>query len=353
MRKMIKQTPIHQNSNNQSLPNKGSIEVHSPTRVDLSGGTLDCWPLYAIMGPCYTLNISVDIYTHVKIVPNISASLIEIDMVDLAYKKTFSNLQELLLCSDKELCLLKSHLEFWSPQVGFYLQTSSESPVGGGLGGSSSLSISLLKAFSIWNDLTFSNHELITLASNIEARFLGTPTGTQDYFSPAQAGLNCIRYDQYGFSVEQIGYDSTFFNQRMSLVYTGRPHHSGINNWEVIKKVVEGEPHAEVRKSLKKIMEVSEEMRDAILNKEWKCLPSLFQREFEARIKLSPGFMSPEIAKLKELAFATGAEAVKICGAGGGGCVMLWSPPEKKKDVENECQERGFQVLPAKVLSII
>ena len=43
-----------------------------------------------------------------------------------------------------------------------------------------------------------------------------------------------------------------------------------------------------------------------------------------------------------------GAEAVKICGAGGGGCVFLWSPPEKRKDVESQCRQAGFQVLKAR-----
>ncbi|HWU42132.1 MAG TPA: hypothetical protein VN132_01800, partial [Bdellovibrio sp.] len=68
----------------------------------------------------------------------------------------------------------------------------------------------------------------------------------------------------------------------------------------------------------------------------------------EARVRLAPEFTSPEISRLAELSLQNGAEAVKICGAGGGGCVLVWCPPEKKQGVAHACQKAGFQVMDAK-----
>ena len=70
--------------------------------------------------------------------------------------------------------------------------------------------------------------------------------------------------------------------------------------------------------------------------------------EFHARVGLSPVFSSPEIERLRTLGINAGAQALKICGAGGGGCAFLWCPPDKRSIVEKECQQAGFQVLRAK-----
>ena len=82
----------------------------------------------------------------------------------------------------------------------------------------------------------------------------------------------------------------------MLLVYTGKAHHSGINNWEVIKSVIEGDPKPLA--ALKQIAELSLKMAKAIQGGNWSEIPALFEQETQARIELSPGFSSPEIEKL-------------------------------------------------------
>jgi D-glycero-alpha-D-manno-heptose-7-phosphate kinase len=77
-------------------------------------------------------------------------------------------------------------------------------------------------------------------------------------------------------------------------------------------------------------------------------LPRLFRAETKARQALSPGFSSPEIEELEEIVLRAGGHAVKICGAGGGGCVMVWSPPELQSRIEDACRNvRQAQVLAA------
>ncbi|MFZ4404290.1 MAG: galactokinase, partial [Pseudobdellovibrionaceae bacterium] len=69
---------------------------------------------------------------------------------------------------------------------------------------------------------------------------------------------------------------------------------------------------------------------------------------YSARVRLAPEFSSPEIEKLSSVALQSGADAVKICGAGGGGCVLLWVKPQNQESVAQACQKNGFQVLKAK-----
>lgn len=318
------------------------MKVYSPTRVDLAGGTLDLWPIYLFTGDCVTVNLSIDIFTGVELKFSDSAT-IELEVSDLNYKKSFANLETLLACTDPELRLVQAVLRYFKPNRGFYLKTFSQSPVGGGLGGSSSLCISLMKAFSAHSNAPLSVYETVNVAHNIEAQVLKTPTGTQDYFPALVPGLNLIHYTVAGPRLETLDFPNELFVDHMLLVYTGKAHHSGINNWQVFKSLIDGDPAP--LNSLKKLAAISEQVAKACRTKEWQMLPELFHKEFEARVELSQGFSSPEIETLRSLVLQNGGDAVKICGAGGGGCVLVWAHPSKHSAIQNECLKSGFQPI--------
>ena len=323
----------------------------SPTRVDLAGGTLDLWPLYAFLGQVVTVNLAIDIYTEAKLTPR-EDQRVHLISQDVDLDETFENLQEVLVSSDPRLSLLQPVLSYFSQNLsqGFTLQTSSQSPVGGGLGGSSSLMISLLKVMGQFLNQQWDVYSLVRLASNMEAHLLSTPTGTQDYFPAVSRGLNILRYNMDGVSQEVLDVDTSELSSHLVLIYTGRPHHSGLNNWDVLQKVVAGDQ--ETLKSLKKLAEVAEKMETVCRQSRWSDLPQLFEQEFEWRRKLSTTFTSPEIEKLHELSRSFGAEALKICGAGGGGCVLLYVSPDKRESVIQGCQQEGFTVLQAQPIGV-
>jgi D-glycero-alpha-D-manno-heptose-7-phosphate kinase len=101
-------------------------------------------------------------------------------------------------------------------------------------------------------------------------------------------------------------------------------------------------------KALRDLRDVASRTETAVRSEQWNALPELFKEEYAARIRLAPAFTSPEIETLNEVSLQNGAEAVKICGAGGGGCVLIWTPESKKEGVANACQKAGFQVLPTR-----
>lgn len=328
---------------------RSHVIVKSPTRVDLAGGTLDMWPLHNFVGSCVTINLAIDIWTHVEIKPYEDKKVI-IQSADLKKEWFFENYQSFLNALDPSLSLFQKtfkqfHSDFFA--MGFHLKTSSESPIGGGVGGSSSLVISLLKAIHEWIQIKNSHdtNHFVNLAHNIEAEILRTPTGTQDYYPAITGGLSFINYTAQGIQQEVMDIDNTPFQDHFLLVYTGRSHHSGLNNFEVLKSAVEGDE--QVLSALKKIKIIADQMKLTIQNKNWSELPSLFRREYEARLELTPAFSSPEIEKLAQICIAAGALAVKICGAGGGGCVMVWVPPGQKEKVVQVCQNEKFQCLGA------
>lgn len=315
--------------------------------MDLAGGTLDLWPLYTFIGPSQTVNVAISIWTEAHLTPQLGS---EITLVseDVGLNATYSNLEQILTSNDPKLKLFQAVLGYFKPQQGFTLKTRSESPVGGGLGGSSSLTISLLKAFSKmlgrnWNSV----HQMVHVAHNLEAQILNTPTGTQDYYPAASGGMNLLTYTADGIEQKVEKLVGSEIEKAFLLVYTGKTHHSGLNNFEVLKSAVAKD--SKVIQALKDLQKVSEEMAAALRKSDYQALPELFQREYGARVQLTPAFTSPEIEKLKEISLSSGASAIKICGAGGGGCVLIWSPQNKEK-VASACQKAGFQVMNASLI---
>lgn len=323
-----------------------NIEVKSPTRVDLAGGTLDMWPLSEFIEGGVTVNVAIDVWTRASIQQRPTP---EIEWVskDLNMTKRYPNLEEALHDSDPMTKLFQSVIKFFKPKMGFKLTTQSDSPVGGGLGGSSSLTISMMKAFSELTDYKFtSENQMVHVAHNLEAYVLNTPTGTQDYYPAVSGGLNIIHYSSSGIEQKTYPITRSPLADYFMLVYTGKSHHSGMNNFEVLKAAVQKD--SITVKALHDIKRIAQKMEKAVLSEKWELLPELFNQEFEARVRLAPAFTSPEIEKLSKITLEAGAQAVKICGAGGGGCILVWCPPDKKERVAQACQNQNFQVMSAR-----
>jgi D-glycero-alpha-D-manno-heptose-7-phosphate kinase len=329
------------------------ISIKSPTRVDLAGGTLDMWPLFSFLGEATTINLAIDIWTKVEIRRR-NDKQIKIHSLDLKKEWIFNSLDLLLNALDPQIILYQKIFERFKTDekeqkilnLGFEFTTSSESPIGGGLGGSSSLIISILKGlYQLIGRPITSVHEIVHLAHNIEAEVLRTPTGTQDYYPAMTGGLGYIHYSASGIEQQIFSIKNTPFQDHFLLVNTGKSHHSGLNNFEVLKSAIEKD--ITMLEALKKIKDISNRMTSVITSKKWDELPLLFQQEFEARIQLTPAFSSPEIEKLSMICLAAGALAVKICGAGGGGCVLVWVAPSHREKVVQVCQNEKFQCLNA------
>jgi D-glycero-alpha-D-manno-heptose-7-phosphate kinase len=322
------------------------IKVKSPTRVDLAGGTLDLWPIYSFLSEAKTINVAIDIYTYAEI-KELETPAITIDAPAIKLSKTYPSLEAALAANDEAISFVYPHLEYWRPKKGFHLYFHSESPIGGGLGGSSSLTVSLIQAFSKFCGKIKTADEIVLLASNLEAQLLKKPTGTQDYYPPIYGGLLSLHYGFGGCQVEKLPTDLfSTLEKHFLLVYTGSPHHSGFNNWQVLKSLIDGDK--KTFENLKSLKHVSENLYKLLQQQDWKSLPNLFKEEYRYRTQLSDSFSSPEIERLEHVALKEGADAVKICGAGGGGCVFVWVDPDKRARVKAKLESEKFKVLDAK-----
>ena len=134
---------------------------------------------------------------------------------------------------------------------------------------------------------------------------------------------------------------------RFLLAYTGAPRQSGINNWEVFKAHINGDKH--VFSNFEKIAAIARDMHLAFLRHDWEDVARLLREEWTLRRTNAEGISTPLIDKLIAVAGKNGGRAAKVCGAGGGGCVLFMVEEGAKEKVANAVAGAGGRILPLKV----
>jgi D-glycero-alpha-D-manno-heptose-7-phosphate kinase len=322
------------------------ISSQAPCRVDLAGSTLDIWPLYLFHEGAVTVNFAVDRYTSALIEPRPGAQ-ITFRSTDLNRDASYSSLDELLAAKKHVLPLAAEIVRFFRPEGGFHLETGSEAPAGAGISGSSALIIATTNAFNRWLKTGYSLEKLREISQNIEARLIKVPTGCQDYYPAMYGGVSAIELGCAGIRRVGLQVDPEALEQRVVLAYTGEPRNSGINNWEVTKSHIDGD--RQVFKNFSTIAAIAVAMRHAVEKHDWTEAARLLREEWSNRKKNAPGISTPLIDRLIESTRRKGALAAKVCGAGGGGCVLFLVEPDARAKVASLIEQQGATVLPVKV----
>jgi D-glycero-alpha-D-manno-heptose-7-phosphate kinase len=328
------------------LPPPGTIVAHAPCRVDLAGGTLDLWPLYLFHPGAVTVNFAVNILTRCKIT-RLTDDKIRLRSLDTKVEEEFRNFQE--LCAARKFKHpLAAHLaRFFAPDGGFEVETHSESPAGAGISGSSALMIATTAALAKYTGRKLDREQMRVIAQNVEAQLIKVPTGCQDYYPALYGGVSAIHLDPDGIHHAAVRVAPEDLDRRFVLVYTGAPRKSGINNWEVFKAHINGDK--KIFHNFERIGEIARAMHHALSMADWKQVAKLLREEWKLRKTNSPRITTPMIEKLVAVAMRQGALAAKVCGAGGGGCVVFLTEPEDREHISAAIRSYGGQVLPALV----
>jgi len=300
------------------------IETSAPTRIDLAGGTIDIWPLYLFHPGAQTLNAAISLRARAR-VESRSDERIVIRSEDTGGTVEASDWREL---RDRRELRLLSLLVYFFQTRGITLTTSSQSPAGAGIAGSSALNVAVCGALADWNRRHYDAEALLQIAMNVEAQTIAVPTGLQDYRPALYGGIAALELDVDGIHRVPLEVDVRELESRLVLCYTGEPRNSGTNNWEITKKHIDGDRH--VFDCFERIRDTASAMRERMTRGDWDGVGAAIVEEWENRKRLAPGVTTPAIEALIGRAMAAGANAAKVCGAGGGGCLFCYGPPSKR-----------------------
>ena len=315
------------------------MRASAPTRIDLAGGTLDIWPLYLFHPGAQTVNAAIA----QRAACTVSTSpdrRVQIMSEDTGAGLRADTWRQLATDGDNRLL---AHIVRFFEVDGVRVATRAASPLGAGIAGSSALNVAVCAALAEWCRSDFPPEDLLTLAMNLEARTLGIPTGVQDYRPACYGGIAAVELGPAGVRRVPLDVDPAELERRIVLAYSGDSRSSGINNWEITRRHIEGD--STVVAHLGRIAEIAAATRDALTRHDWTSLARQVTLEWRERQALAPGVTTPAIDRQFAAATSAGATAGKVCGAGGGGCVFFLVDPDRRNAVRDALTSAGARLL--------
>ncbi len=301
---------------------------------------MDIWPLYLFHQDAVTVNFAINLPARCRVSPRTDGKFC-LRSRDTGESLQCDSLRE--LWSSPVLKLLTKLICFFAPAGGLEMETDCTAPAGSGLAGSSALNIAICGALNEFTGAGYTLEALIQIAKNVEAQVISVPTGEQDYYPAAYGGLQAIHFAAGGNRREVLPIDLKRLSERFLLFYSGRQRNSGINNWDVMKRHIDGDTG--VYRAFEGIVAAANGMREALRAGDFDRIDALLESEWANRRVLSDGITTPEIEEIVQKARSLGAGAAKVCGAGGGGCVLMTVPEGKRRDIQAKLVHSGVKII--------
>jgi D-glycero-alpha-D-manno-heptose-7-phosphate kinase len=250
--------------------------------------------------------------------------------------------------------LLEAAIEYMrAPRnLSFEVTIFSEAPGGASTGTSAAVTVALIGALDQLSPGHMTPHEVAYAAQKIETELLGQQCGIQDQLCSAYGGINYIDMFDYPYaSVSPIQIpNSTWWEleRRLSLIFLGRTHRSSQIHEMVIKGLEDAGPDCP---QLEDLRGTAPRSRDALYAGDFSALGAAMVENTEAQGRLHPALISPDAARVIEIAKEHGALGWKVNGAGGDGgsvTILCGDVSQVKRAMIREIQQENplFKNIP-------
>jgi D-glycero-alpha-D-manno-heptose-7-phosphate kinase len=254
------------------------------------------------------------------------------DGVRVAYSKT----EDVASAAQVEHVLVRASLERLAIAGGVEITTVAEIPSRGtGLGSSSAFTVGLLNALSAFQGRRLSPEALASEACRVEIDICGDPIGKQDQYAAAYGGFNLIAFlpDESVRVTPLIlgpGLEARL-EAHLLVFYTGKTRSAS----EVLRR--QGAAVAadsEKRGAVRRMAALAHQLKDELEGGNLEAFGEVLHENWMLKRSLAAGISSGEIDGWYEAARGAGAVGGKILGAGGGGFLLLFAPPQAHAGIE-------------------
>lgn len=313
------------------------IRSKAPLRLGLAGGGSDVSP-YSDMYGGLVLNATINLYAYCTIEEMPEAEYIEIDSYDADLHEKFPLAPTLEI--DGKASLIKGVYnrlmkDFELPLMGFKITTYNDAPAGSGLGTSSTMVVTILKAFIEWRSLPLGDYEISRLAYEIERKDLLLSGGKQDQYAAAFGGFNYMEFLQDDMViVNPLKVKRWIIDEleaSMLLYFTGRSRSSAAIIDQQKANTANG--NSKSVEAMHRIKQSAKDMKLAVLKGDISEFARILGQAWDDKKKMADAITNPMIEQAFSVALEAGALAGKVSGAGGGGFIMFVVEPTKKKAV--------------------
>lgn len=297
------------------------IISRTPFRVSFFGGGTD-YPKWFQEHGGVVLSTSIDKYCYItcRYLPQ---------FFEHNYRIVYSKIENVRTIDEIGHPAVRAVLGYYHWENGLEIHHDGDLPARSGLGSSSSFTVGLINAVKALNGSYISKEELAAQAIEIEQNVIGESVGSQDQISAAFGGFNRIEFLRDGsFQVTPIILRKDRLHElqdSLMLFFTGLSR----NAPEIAQSKIENFKNRETE-----LLRMKEMVDEAISLLQGNGPIGDFGRSlhesWQHKRTLSSKVTTPEVDAIFDIAMANGATGGKLLGAGGGGFVLLFVPPERQ-----------------------
>ena len=302
------------------------IITQTPLRMSFAGGGSDLPAFFRKHGGA-VVSTAIDKFVYVGVNRKFD------DAIRVSYSRT----EEVASVAEIEHQLVREALRMLSISGGIEITSIADIPSRGtGMGSSSSFAVGLLHALHAFRQQYVSSEALAQESCRLEIERCGERIGKQDQYAAAYGGFNFIEFhadDAVSVSPIVCGRETMAELQRwLMMFYTGITRRAGSILESQTAAMEDDQRKWEMGKAM---VTLAHQLRDELQRERLSSFGDILNENWELKKKLADGISNPKIDGWYQAARSQGAVGGKLLGAGAGGFLVFFVPPERQNAVRD------------------
>ncbi len=300
------------------------IISRTPFRISFFGGGTD-YPIWYRENGGVVLNTTIDKYCYIncRFLP---------PFFGYKYRIRYSLREEKCDITQIKHPTVRECLKFMRIEQGIEMVHTSDLPARSGIGSSSAFTVGFLNALYALSGRMVGKRRLASNAIYVEQDVVGESVGSQDQVAAAFGGVNRIEFNgKENFLVQPVTLNQrriTELQNHLMFFFTGFSRTASEIAGEQIQNT------AAKTAELRRMREMVDEAVNILNNgSDIEGFGELLDESWRLKRSLSSRVSTDTIDTMYETALKAGAIGGKLCGAGGGGFMLLFVPPRKQRHV--------------------
>lgn len=302
------------------------IISRTPFRISFFGGGTD-YPIWYRENGGVVLNTTIDKYCYIscRFLP---------PFFDYKYRIRYSLREEKGDIDEIKHPAVRECLKFMRIEQGIEMVHTSDLPARSGIGSSSAFTVGFLNALYALAGRMVGKRRLAANAIYVEQDVVGEAVGSQDQVAASFGGFNRVEFNgKENFVVQPVTLDRrriTELQNHLMFFFTGFSRTAS----EIASEQIQNT--ASKTTELQNMKDMVGEAVDILnhRNENIEGFGRLLNESWKLKRSLSSRISTDAVDKMYEVALNAGAIGGKLCGAGGGGFMLLFVPPRKQRHVK-------------------
>lgn len=299
----------------------------APVRISFFGGGTD-YPEHFLEHGGAVLSTAIDKFSYVTISQFFSR------LFDYSIRLSYRKVELVKGIDEIEHNVYRECLKFCGLEQDIELHHVADLPAFTGLGSSSAFTVSLLHALHSFKGEFIRPIDLAYEAIYVERHLLHDKVGCQDQVIAAIGGFNLIEFrSESDIVVNRLPLSPqrlADFESHLFIVFTGIRRRAANVVEQQLKKV---DDNVDTLKNMRSMVDQAAEILTE--NRSLSAFGELLHHGWLAKRSLDQSVSMPEIDDIYQMGRDAGAWGGKLLGAGGGGFILFFAPPENHKKLRH------------------